>query len=214
MFRFQMWYLKIAGFEVVPLAELTAFTGSRGGGRKLAALTFDDGFEDFHTHAHPVLKRHGYPSTVFLVSDLVGQSNLWDAKQLGVEKRLLDWDQILRLQDQGVVFGSHTATHPFLSRISRAQADEEIRGSRGRLEERLGNPVDLFCYPYGDYDDATREAVRRAGYRCAVTTRRGFVLPGDDPLQLRRVAVKLNTHPAAFAYKLHSDYEMRKGAPA
>ena len=44
------------------------------------ALTFDDGFENFATHAAPLLRVHGFPATVFVVTDRVG------------EDKRLEWD--------------------------------------------------------------------------------------------------------------------------
>lgn len=36
------------------------------------AVTFDDGYRDFHDHAFPILARKGIPATVFVITDLVG----------------------------------------------------------------------------------------------------------------------------------------------
>ncbi|MDA8079484.1 MAG: polysaccharide deacetylase family protein [Nitrospiraceae bacterium] len=210
MFRYQMWYLRAAGFRVAPL-EVVADFAEAGGTEKIIALTFDDGFEDFFHNAYPVLREYGYPSTVFIVSDRVGGENRWDAGSVGVRKRLLTWEQINELKNNNVTFGSHTRTHPFLSRLVDEQIAEEVAGSKRTIEERLNLPADTFCYPYGDYDSRVAEAVRNAGYRCAVTTKRGRVLRGDSLFELRRSFIRLNTHPLLFSIKLHTAYEDRKG---
>jgi len=211
MFRFQMWYLKAAGFRVVPLGEILSFMNGTGAGGKVVALTFDDGFHDFYENAWPVLKRYGYPSTVFLVSDLVGRENVWDSTDLGVTKKLLDWDHIKELNDAGVLFGSHTKTHPFLTKLPDSEMKNEVHGSKTTLEERLGKSVDFFCYPYGDYDERVIAAVKDAGYAGAITTKRGLIHQGDDAFSMRRSFIRLNTHPFSFLWKLHSRYEDRKG---
>ncbi|MEX2335562.1 MAG: polysaccharide deacetylase family protein, partial [Pseudohongiella sp.] len=45
-------------------------------GKKLASVTFDEGYADFYWNAFPILKRRGIPASVFVVSDLVGTAKL------------------------------------------------------------------------------------------------------------------------------------------
>ena len=211
MFRFQMWYLSIAGFRVVALPEIVSFMHGNGTGKRLVAITFDDGYHDFYEHAFPVLRRHNFPCTVFLVSDLVGTENSWDREGVNTRKKLLDWGEILEIKDHGVTFGSHTKTHPFLSRLSREEIEREVHDSKKTLEGKLDSPVDFFCYPYGDHDQRVVTAVERAGYKGAVTVQRGLVHRQDDPFIIRRSFIRLHTHPLAFLWRLHSSYEDRKG---
>lgn len=210
MFRFQMWYLKYAGFKVIQLNDVLNFTKGGNNDRKMVALTFDDGYQDFYDNAYPVLKKYGFSATVFLVSDLIGKENLWDYKELNIKKALLGWDSIREMSANRIVFGSHTKTHPFLGKLSAKKMEDEIVGSKRALEEMLKLPMELFCYPYGNYDDKVIAIVKRAGYKGAVTTKRGSVHIGDDPFELRRAHVRLNTNPISFIYKLHSNYEDRR----
>lgn len=211
MFRFQMWYLKAAGFKIVPLNEILGLIDGSVHGKKLVAITFDDGFADFYENAFPVLRQYKIPSTVFIVSDMAGRENLWDNEETGAKKKLLDWGKIIEMKDKNVAFGSHTKTHPFLSRMSEKEMEEQVTGSKKAIEEKLGLPVEHFCYPYGDYNGAVIGAVANAGYSAAFTTKRGFVHKGDNAFEIRRSFIRFNTHPLMFIYKLHSDYEDRKG---
>jgi peptidoglycan/xylan/chitin deacetylase (PgdA/CDA1 family) len=212
MFAFQMWYLNFAGFKVVPLSGIVDFVKGNSTTQKIVAITFDDGYRDFYDNAWPVLKAYGYPSAVFLVSGLIGKENSWDKDELGIEKELLGKNDIGELKEAGVTFGSHTRSHPFLTKLSGEELAGEIGSSRCDLEKDMALPVDFFCYPYGDMNEKVRNAVREAGYLAAFTTGRGFVHEGDDLFALRRVPVRLNTHPLSFICKLHSDYETKKGA--
>jgi peptidoglycan/xylan/chitin deacetylase (PgdA/CDA1 family) len=214
MFAFQMWYLRNAGFHVVSLEKILGFAEGKETSQRMVAVTFDDGYQDFYDNAWPVLRKYEYPSTVFLVADLIGTENSWDRDALKAGKKLLDSGRIRELEREGVTFGSHTKSHPFLTGLSAGELAEEISGSKSALEETLSAPVEFFCYPYGDRSTTVEEAVREAGYRAACTTDRGFVRRGDDPFTLKRVRVSLNTHPLSFIWKLHSDYETKRGVKA
>jgi peptidoglycan/xylan/chitin deacetylase (PgdA/CDA1 family) len=211
MFRFQMWYLKRAGFKVVPLQNLLESVSQGHMDGNLVALTFDDAYRDFYTNAYPVLKQYGYPSTVYVVTGLAAKDNEWDAKNENDRKPLMDWQSISEVSGNGVQIGSHTKSHPRLTTLAGEAIREELIGSKKELEERLNQRIDHFCYPYGDHNDLVKEEVRKAGYRSAVITRRGHVEQGYDPFALRRIPIKLTTNPASFLKRIHTDSEKRKG---
>jgi len=101
----------------------------------------------------------------------------------------LTWDQMRAMQGL-VTMGGHTRTHPWLSRLSRAEAEDEILGSKARLEEMLGAPVRHFAYPFGSPDsftDETVEVLKAGGFVSAATTCRGPCRPGVSPFALPRI---------------------------
>ena len=103
--------------------------------------------------------------------------------------RLLSWEQIAAMRGL-VTVGGHTRTHPCLSHLSRAEAEEEIAGAKARLEEALGEPVRHFAYPFGgpqSFTAETVEIVRSAGFVSAVTTSRGACRPGASLHTLPRI---------------------------
>jgi peptidoglycan/xylan/chitin deacetylase (PgdA/CDA1 family) len=117
------------------------------------------------------------------------------AAQLGVrlpglppeEFAPITWEQAREMDAAGVEIGSHTVTHPILTRVRPDRLAFELSASRARLRDALGRDADLFCYPNGDYDAAVRDAVIRAGYRAAVTTDAGLNSAGDCAFTLKRV---------------------------
>ena len=185
-FRRQLRVLAAHGYRGVSMSEGFAhLLGERSD--KVAILTFDDGYADNLDAAAPLLREHGFGATCYLVADRIGGFNAWDSELLGVRKPLMGLDGIRDWIAMGMAVGSHTRTHPRLTRLSRAQMREEVVGSKAALEDRLGIPIDHFCYPYGDYDEACVDAVREAGYVTAVTVDRGRVRRGDRLAALPRV---------------------------
>ena len=98
----------------------------------------------------------------------------------------LSWVQLKRLDPALVTIGSHTSTHPILTTLTREALDAEIAQSRIMLEQHLGRSVDLFCYPNGANDAATRDAVRNV-FRAALATRQDVVTGAADLFALPRV---------------------------
>jgi len=102
---------------------------------------------------------------------------------------MLSWDEVRTMSRGGVQFGSHTATHPILSRVDREQARRELVESKRTIEERIGVPVEGFAYPNGtraDFLPETETLVREAGYAYAVTTIDGPNEPDADVFALKR----------------------------
>ncbi|MGE0126879.1 MAG: polysaccharide deacetylase family protein [Blastocatellales bacterium] len=117
------------------------------------------------------------------------------ARDLGVEAPKsppaefgpITWAEAREMQANGIEIGSHTMTHPVLTRIGDDRLRMELHQSRSRLEEVFGRRIEQFCYPNGDYDERVQREVARAGYRIAVTTVSGLNKRGDDLLTLRRI---------------------------
>jgi len=193
-FAGHMELIAAAGFTPVTLSTMAdRLAASDADDReRLVVLTFDDGYENFYTHALPVLRRHGFLATVFVVSDLAGESYRWEDVEhfAGKPPRLMSWSQMREATRYGIEFHSHSCTHPRLSRLSPAAAEREIVESRTTIERELGKKVDFFCYPFGDASRSVRRQVAEAGYRAAFSVEVGLCDRGDDLHFLRRVKVE------------------------
>jgi peptidoglycan/xylan/chitin deacetylase (PgdA/CDA1 family) len=113
----------------------------------------------------------------------------------------LTWESVREMAANGIEFGAHTRTHPILSRLeSEAALDDEIAGSKRRIEEEVGRPVLHFCYPNGrpeDVGDRAVKCVERAGFETAVVTSQGFNFRGADRFRLKRIPAD-PAYPDAF----------------
>lgn len=163
----QLTWLRRRGLRGVGVAELLA-ARARGEGRGLVGLTFDDGYADFLTAALPVLRRHGMGATLFVLPGRLDGENEWDP--LGPRKPLLGAGGIRAAAAEGIEIGSHGLTHVDLTAADDDVLRAETAGSRERLADLLGTPVEGFCYPYGTIDRRAADAVRDAGYTygCAI----------------------------------------------
>lgn len=187
-FEAQLDALERWGYRTISFDDWLAYRqGERTLPRRPIILTFDDGYRSTFEIAWPLLERHRSTATVFLVSDLIGKTNAWDADE--IQEPLLGAKEIAAMRARGIAFGSHGKTHAALTTAPPERAVLEVTASRAALEALVGAPVRVFCYPYGKQNAAVRDLVRRAGYAAAVMSGRRMNSVSTDLFQLRRIHV-------------------------
>lgn len=159
--------------------------------RRLLAVTFDDGVDSVLRNAAPVLRAHGVPATMFVVTG-------WADGHAPGGAPVLDWRGLEALQQAGVALASHSVTHPDFGTLGYDEALRELDGSRRRMRDALGLDVDEFAIPFGqsrNWSEAVGRAALDAGYttvyaqavhrRPAGTVPRTFVTRIDRPRLFR-----------------------------
>jgi peptidoglycan/xylan/chitin deacetylase (PgdA/CDA1 family) len=205
-FERQMSYLARNGYSCLTMPE--AVRHFRKDGRAPArsfVLTFDDGYQDVHSKACPILEKFGFTATVFLVAGCMGSPSNWWGQEGARSGQLLSWAEARDLVQRGYILGSHTLSHPFLNLLDDQSAFEEIRNSRVLLQEQLELQVDFFSYPYSQSDARIERLVESAGYTAACA--------GDsDPwsvFHLWRVPCLGDDMLLSFALKVGGWYDKR-----
>jgi glycosyltransferase involved in cell wall biosynthesis len=202
-FARQMRLLAALRYRVISLEELAeALRKGNPLPRRAVVITIDDGYRDNAEVAVPILRRHGFPASVFLVSERLDASNDWDAEGDVAGRSTLSREQIGRMRGSGISFGAHTRTHCALTEAGEAELATELRGSREDLEATLGESVETLTYPYGLHDDRVVEATREAGFTAACTVEAFPTRPGDDPLRIPRIEITGTDSSLRFLRKL------------
>lgn len=101
---------------------------------------------------------------------------------------MLSWEEVREMSENGISFGSHTLTHPLLTRLPSKQAQKEIHLSKEIIEQQVRKPVITFAYPSGNFDAHIERMVKDAGYSAAVST-----IPGYNRSKTNIYALKRNT---------------------
>lgn len=188
--------------DIVPLTDLLPrCQNSTTAGRPAVALTFDDGYANFHSQVLPLLRRYQVPATVFVVTSLIGSEgpppfDSWSVKhgnRLDSEAwRPMNWAELKECAASGLVaIGGHSHEHLKATDLSPRELADEARRSRQILLSELSD-VRCYAYPYGSsrlgyVPDSYVSAVAEAGYDVAVTFDLGRVTAETDPLRMPRV---------------------------
>lgn len=203
-FARQMRLIARLGYRVIDLdTAFDCLAGRRPTPRRAAVLTFDDAYDNFADSALPVLRRHGFPATVYAISGWLGRRAEWFAKDPGREQPgLMSAERLREIHAAGMTVGSHTASHVKLAESSPEVQRRELADSKAALEDVLGVEVRHLCYPFGSFDLDTLRAAQSAGYGSATTCLRGVATPADHPLALPRKAISYGDNLIGFWWKL------------
>ena len=148
----QFWahllYIQQAGYQTVTFKDVM---NDRFLQKKII-LTFDDGYENQWEAYDELLKRH-MVAVFFPVLRAVDKNH-----------KYLNSDQLRVMARMGMEIGSHSMTHPVLSRSNAKKVEYEIKESKLQLEKITGKEVITFCYPYGRYNNKVMQVTESVGY--------------------------------------------------
>lgn len=186
-FRTHLETLQNYGYTIIGMDHFLHFIRSGNVPPNAILITFDDGREDFYIHAYPELQKRGMPASNFLIMKEIDEPD-------GII-RYLNWEQIREMRDHGFSFFNHTYSHhrrfagnsvmtgPIYSEnLQRMETYEEYRErikkdlelAEQRLYDELGAQPKLFCFPYGEYNEAMVAAAKEIGIELCFTIEEGI----------------------------------------
>lgn len=202
-FEAQMAYLQAGGFNVISLRDLIAYLNSKKPvPPRSVVITIDDGFRSVYEIAYPILRKYGYPTTLFVYTDFMGGG------------AALSWQQVREMRDSGLMdIQAHAKSHSSLARgphdtddrLYLKRLNEEVDLSTRTIERQLGTRPDLFSYPYGNSSQELEVVLKEHGYLLAATVTRGDNHSASSPMYLHRTMI-YSTHDQAQFQKLLRTY--------
>jgi peptidoglycan/xylan/chitin deacetylase (PgdA/CDA1 family) len=182
-FEKQMQELKDKGITVIGLQDLLAWKrGEKSIPPRCAVLTFDDGLKSQYEVAWPILKKFGYPFTMFIYTEGIQGEPFGGGTAM-------TWDMLEQMVNAGVDVEAHSATHQDLreghvitvmeggkrtkKKLTGAEYEQwlqnEVVGCKQVLEQKLGIKINCYAVPFGNYNDHVKEIARNAGYEAMFT---------------------------------------------
>ena len=176
MFEAQMKELKDKNIPVIGMQDFLAWKrGEKSIPPRAAVITFDDGWKTQYEVGWPIMKKYGYPFTLFIYTEGVKGMKYGGGAAMS-------WEMLAEMRDAGVDIQAHSATHQDLRKpYDRAQKKKlnpeeyqqflnvEIVGSKQLLEQKLGIRVNCFAVPFGYINDEVRAFIKKTGFEAIFT---------------------------------------------
>jgi peptidoglycan/xylan/chitin deacetylase (PgdA/CDA1 family) len=217
-FEAQMKELKDKGISVIGMQNFLAWKrGEKAIPARAAILTLDDGWRSQYDVAWPILKKYGYPHTMFIYTEGVRGGHYGGGEAVS-------WEQLAEMRDAGVDIQAHSETHPDLrkpydkiakKRLSPPEYEQwlenEIGRSKRTLEEKLGIKVNCFAVPYGNINDRVRDVAKKEGYEAVFTVYGQRLVHNAPNNSLGRYLIEANK-PKVFAEAINFSGATSSGA--
>lgn len=189
MFEAQMKDLQDKKIPVIGMQDFLAWKrGEKPIPPKAAIITFDDGWKTQYEVGWPIMKKYGYPLTLFIYTEGVKGMKYGGGAAMS-------WEMLAEMRDAGVDIQAHSATHQDLRKtFDKVQKkklnpeeyqqflNREIVESKQLLEQKLGIRVNCFAVPFGYINDQVREFIKKNGCEAIFTVygqRLTFGAPND-----------------------------------
>jgi peptidoglycan/xylan/chitin deacetylase (PgdA/CDA1 family) len=168
-FKAQMKILADSGFKTITPAQYYDYL-TRGTPlpEKPVMITYDDTDEEQFRIAKPEMDKYGFKGVYFIMTISIGRP------------RYMTKDQIKQLADEGHVIASHTWDHHRVDRYKQENEieergkkkivndwDQQLAGTKKKLEEITGKPVEYFAYPFGIWSRDGIPEIEKRGYKMA-----------------------------------------------
>lgn len=171
--------------SIISLSDLNELLeGNIDPTKKYAIISFDDGYPAMKSRLLPIAKKYGYPISLFIYTDYVGQKN----------GKLLSWDDLRMLDKEGLQIESHSISHADMLKTqatnNRRLVFRELYLSKRIIELMLDRTIDHFAFPYGSYDRNTLQYAEAAGYERLHTTEFGANISENNNVLIKRHHIK------------------------
>lgn len=172
-------YFKNNGYKVVKLEEIFEKVKNKEEvPSNWVAFTIDDAYKSFYQNGLKVFKEYNYPFTLFVyvkaTDDKYGD--------------FMTWDEIKEASKYGSI-ELHSYNHKSLVKLSDEEIIEDTKKAIDIFEKNMGYKAKYYTYPYGEYNERTKEVLKTFGFEAIINQNNGSVNQNSDIFDINRVAL-------------------------
>ena len=186
----QLEYLKENNYYYPTMSELKKYLdGEIKLPPKSIILTMDDGAESNYRIAYPLAVSYKIPIVWFVVTS-------WTNPNLPYQQEIINSGYVSmesHTHDMHKAGCSGMGHGGYFQCVSKEEGINDLTTSKEMLKTAIS-----LAYPFGDYNDSTKEMLKEAGYDLAFTTEWGVVRPGMDQYALPRIRISAGNSLQTF----------------
>ena len=141
-------------------------------------ISVDDADKSFLEVGWPLFKKNNIPVTLFVTTGTISNN-----------QKYINWDQIRKLKEEGVIIGAHSHTHAHMPDISIEEVRNEIETSNKIFLKEIGEIPTLFAFPYGETTDEIIELVKEFKFKVAFGQHSGIINETSNMYYLPRFSL-------------------------
>lgn len=199
-------YFKKHHYEVIPLSRLSkALKNGETIPDNWVVLNIDDSYKSFYHNGLPLFKKYGYPFTLFVYIEATEKSY----------GDFMSWDQIRDASRYGEI-GLHSYGHAHMASMSRDEILNDTQKAYDIFKTKMGFEAKYYAYPYGEYTDETKKAIKSFGFELVMNQNSGAINKYSDPYDLDRIALTgdVNLKPKLATKALNAQWIAPKYYPS
>lgn len=161
---------------------------------KPVMLTFDDATDEHYAVALPELEKYGFKGVFFIMTVVLNRPNY------------LTRDQVKEISDKGHLIACHTWDHHMTTKYKDEDWVTQLEKPTALLEKLTGKPVKYFAYPFGLWNKAATQQIKKRGYTAAFQL--SAKKDDEEPyFTIRRVIADGNWTKAQMWRSINNDFK-------
>ncbi|MBI3290920.1 polysaccharide deacetylase family protein [Candidatus Falkowbacteria bacterium] len=209
-FESQLEFLSSAGYKSISPRELSGYLQDKKLPAKKILITFDDGFKDNYDVVLPILEKHGFKATFFIVGGYIGGVSVYCSDKSDQNGKMMDSAEIKSLADSGHVIANHFYSHANLIDLPDEEIESEFRQNFDTLKKITDNEESLYfiAYPRNKKDQRVVSKLKSLGVKLAFAGGSRGVKKNSHQFAIPRIEIYNSDSLLKFKAKLSPYYHV------
>ena len=211
-FEKQLNFLSKNGYQSMGPDELYQCLNQGQVPNKKIIITFDDGYQDNYTQALPILKKYNFSAIIFIATKFIGQKASFATDKINQDKKILDFNEIKDLAEEGIIISNHFHSHLPLTGLNKEQITNEYHTAQNILKNFNHRNIypEIVAYPKNRVNQEIINCLKNLNVLLGFSGSNKAINKSDFRLNLSRIEIYQSDSILKFSAKLTAYYSLFK----